>query len=454
MRALPSFSVSHTARDGPFAQRYPALAALPFILDSKLAYHRLGNAFLIDRGLGLWHPQSKFASASCSRPTPRSMQSYAEWLANFLEWTDLRGIDVRSCDYFTHVAGQYQREMLAGTWSRSGSPLAPSTVNLRVQQACDYLAWLGDRGLRPQFHVQYREHRMRFGSATHATPHVAASVKVRQGKAKQVQRSLQMPTNPQVTDWLARIYRRHGTTVGLMCETVLQTAVRREELVALHSDVLADDPKAWHISNPVAPPAEQMARITIRHGTKGPCYGFTEQGDKLGPVREILIPLTLATKWHEYRRTIRNSAFAKWVAGTQGAARRARAKQCVHLFLREASGARFTGPAFYHAWTSESIEPCGWSPHDGRHWWACSVLWRELSAQKEFARVENESSVALIDATALGIIRLQIQPQLGHASEATTMLYLRWVRDMLAVPLMLDDSDMQVELLPGSKGET
>ena len=33
----------------------------------------------------------------------------------------------------------------------------------------------------------------------------------------------------------------------------------------------------------------------------------------------------------------------------------------------------------------------------------------------------------------MSIIRLQIQPQLGHARDSTTMIYLQWVADMLGV---------------------
>lgn len=39
----------------------------------------------------------------------------------------------------------------------------------------------------------------------------------------------------------------------------------------------------------------------------------------------------------------------------------------------------------------------------------------------------------------MSIIRLQIQPQLGHAHDSTTQVYLRWAIDMLGVPVSLDN---------------
>jgi integrase len=123
----------------------------------------------------------------------------------------------------------------------------------------------------------------------------------------------------------------------------------------------------------------------------------------------------------------------------KGAARVALAKSAVHLFLRASDGMQFKGPELYNAWTGALPPINGWSPHQGRHWWACSVLWRELKKHQHTPHLSNETTAALLENTALSIIRLQVQPQLGHANEATTMVYLRWVMDMLAVPASLED---------------
>lgn len=454
MQHRRSFTVNYTAPGGKFANRYPALAHLPFILDTRPGYHRLGNAYLNDRGLGLWGPTSGADRPAGRISSPRSMHNYAQWLANFLEWADLRGVDVHTCDYTTHIAGRYQLEMLKGLWSRDGTALAPTTVNLRVQQACDFFTWMCDTGRRSEFHIPYKKVKVINGSAISSMGHVGYEVRARQGKVRAKQPVLQMPSDKLVSQWLSRVYERRGLILGLMCETVLLTAMRREEVVCLHKDTLPEDPSQWCISNPLAPPEKQLVRITIKYGTKGQSYGTSEQGDKIGPERDILIPFQLAQKWHEYRRHERNGAFAKWMAGFKGAARHARARQCAHLFLRESDGARFSGPSLYDAWTSVELPIDGWSPHAGRHWWACSTLWRELKGLELVKNVTNETAAALLDNTAIGTIRLQIQPQLGHASESTTMLYLRWVRDMVSLPVSLALTKNNDEILAEeSKGE-
>ena len=134
------------------------------------------------------------------------------------------------------------------------------------------------------------------------------------------------------------------------------------------------------------------------------------------------------------------------------AARRARADDSVHLFLRDSDGVRFEGFELYDAWTGVELPMKGWSPHKGRHWWACSILWRELKKYENIGPLSNETAAALIENSALSIIRLQIQPQLGHAGTDTTMIYLRWVMDMLSRPLSLDedtDKAMEVRWQPG-----
>ena len=439
MQDSRSYSVCFTP-DGKFASRYPALAHLPFILDSRPGYHRLGNAYLVERGLGLWGPESRNQVLTGRSPTAKSMLSYAQWLANFLEWADMRKVDLKTCDYATHIVGLYQKEMLEGLWSRDGYGLAPSTVNLRVQQACDFLTWMADTGQRVVFQIPYDTAKLRIGSATSSIGHLGFNVRVRKGKLRRPTRPLCMPTDAQVKAWLESVHEKYGPTYGLMCETILFTAMRREEVVCLRHDTLPDNPKHWLIANPLAPPAQQQVRISIRYGTKGPTYG-RDNGDKIGPERDILIPLSLAQSWDHYRANARNQAFAARMKGAKGVARLALAKSAVHLFLRASDGMQFQGPGLYNAWTGAQPPINGWSPHQGRHWWACSVLWRELKKHQHTPHLSNETTAALLESTALSIIRLQVQPQLGHANEATTTVYLRWVMDMLAVPASLEDDD-------------
>lgn len=443
---MRSYTVA-TTEGGEFAKRYPALARLPFILDSRPGYHRLGNAYIIERGLGLWGPELGGSGHERVIPSDQTMRNYAEWLANFLEWAEVRSVSIFDCDYVADVTGRYQQEMLRGDWSRTGRGLSPTTVNLRVQQACDFLTWMVDRRKRGPFHVPYAEQTYTSGSAFSPGGRYERKIRVRKGKVRPRKVDLCMPNDAEVRGWLERIHGKFGATCELMCETVLLTGLRREEVVCLRVDTLPANRADWHVSNPLAPPKRQQVRITVRFGTKGPSYG-TDHGDKIGPERSILIPLALAESWHAYRNDVRHRAFAQWMAGVKGPARWTRAAQSVHLFLRETDGERFSGTDFYAVWTGVSPPVSKWSPHQGRHWWACSTLWRalkkheflwrEIEKHKNDRLLSNETSAALIESTALSIIRLQIQPQLGHASDSTTMVYLRWVIDMISVPLSLD----------------
>lgn len=438
-----SFTVHRTSLDGAFASRYPALARTPFILDATPRFHRLGNAYLVDKALGLWTAQTNAKRATSLIPTPRSLQNYAERLCNFLEWSTVRGINLSECSYAIHVSGQYQTEMLNGIWSRDGHRLTPKTVNLRVQQACDFLLWMADTGRRSEFEVPYSTIALTQGSATYSVGHVPFSVRARKNRVRQQNRALNMPSDECVSSWLSDIYRTGGNTIGLMCETVLLTAMRREEVVCLPVTVLHDDPDEWQIVNPQAPEKDQQVRVVISDGTKGPCYGFNERGDKIGPTREILVPLELARKWHAYKRHDRNKAFAAALRDKKGHERAARAKRRSYLFLQQTTGDKFTGPSFYYRWTVDGARLKGWTPHAGRHWWACSMLWRELKNFELAQPATNEAFAAMLDNVALGIIRLQIQPQLGHASDTTTMLYLRWIREVLGVPLSIPSPSIQ-----------
>lgn len=442
-----------TAMGGEFAKKYPALAHLPFILDSELKYHRDANAFLIDRGLGLSIGAAQGQFFNRRVPARQSMNNYAAWLSNFLEWVDTRRLSLESCDYARHVAGRYQKEMLKGIWSDTGDPLSPNTINHRVDQASEFLLWMVSTGRRKTpFVVPYRKAKIPLDLSIDSSGGRTKEVNVRQGKLRRQSVALFMPSDEQILKWLERTKELKGDTVWLMCYTVLLTAMRREEVVCLRTDTLPMNPSTWKVVNPQAPDHLRNVLITIKYGTKGPDLG-EEHSDKIGPSRDILIPLTLANLWHEYRKNQRAQAFGKAMKSARGRAERdARSRGAVHLFLRDSDGERFKGEKFGKDWAAapapfgESGQGEGatqWSPHSGRHWWACSTLWRGLKKYDNVSHPTNETMAALIENSALSIIRLQVQPQLGHANKETTMLYLNWVKNMLSIPVSLyDDKDV------------
>lgn len=435
-----SFAVLLPRLDGAFAAKYPALAHLPYILDSKRRFHRLANAYLVDRGLGLWSPRSQSGEPISLIPTERSMLNYAQWLSNFLEWANKRGVDLTTCSYVAQVQGQYQDEMVKGIWAQRGAPCKPGTVNLRVTQACEFLSWMVAKGKRGAFAVPYESYRVSLGSATSSKGRISKVLLSRKGKVRVETTFLQLPNDVEVREWLVRTSSSRGETSALMCETILLTGIRREELVCLRINTLPENPSDWVIVNPLQPASLQQVRITIQFGTKGKSYG-KDHGDKIGPSRSIHIPLSLANKWHQYRRTRRNRAFSQRLKGiTNKEERIAAGADAVHLFLREDNGQQYTGKRVYDDWVSCKICVPEWSPHGGRHWWACSVLWRRIKQHEYIHKLGggHEVAAALLESTAMSVIQLEIQPQLGHADHATTLRYLRWVMSMVSAPLSLE----------------
>lgn len=432
-----SFKVCYSDPDTTSAAGFGKVAHLPFVLDGRPGYHRLGSRYLIDRGLGTWNPETRGKGPRASRPSKQTIRNYAHWLTNFLEWADLRGVDLKTCDYAEHVQGRYQTEMASGIWSAAGEALQPTTINPRVQQACDFLTWMSDKGERAPFDVPTERVKVTVGGATSAVGHRAKEVTRRIGKVRQNKRRLRMPTDDESATWLRTVYERNGKTLGLACETIVLTGLRIEEASALRIDTLPEDRNAWHLSNPDAPKSEQQVLIHIKFGAKGPDYG-EDHGDKVGPERSILIPLALAEKLDAYRRKHRNAALKKWVNGAADAKeRKLRIGDTVHLFLHEGTGKRVTADNIYRAWKQAELPFAGWSPHLGRDWWACSTLLREMDRHEQLKQLGPAFAKQLLESVGMTVIRLRIQPQLGHKSESTSLIYLQWVADRLGVGLSI-----------------
>lgn len=431
-----AYSVHYSDAEITGRAGFSKVAHLPCIFDSRPGYHRLSSSYLIDRGLAVWHPHSRETSLFFAIPSDQTIRNYAYWLANFLEWVESRGIDLATCTLAEHVHGRYRAEMLNGTWSRDNTALSRTTVALRVQQACDFLAWMSDKGHRPAIEATYSVSQVaRPSSQLHTKHH--SRLPHRNSTTKSIPKRLRMPTDEQLRTWLDKVYERFGHARGLMCETILLTAVRRAEVSSWRIDTLPDDPRTWHVNRHNAPAKEQLVRVTIKFGTKGRDYG-KDHGDKVGPERAIWIPLSFARRLHEYRVELRNAGLRKWINSSPSLAiKKTRISESVHLFIDETSGKRLTSKDVYNAWTGVDLPFPGWSPHQGRHWWACSILWTELKKHERLRDLGTETASALLESSAMSIIRLQIQPQLGHAHETTTMIYLRWASETIGVSVSI-----------------
>jgi integrase len=360
------------------------------------------------------------------------MRNYADWLVNFLEWAEVRNVNLATCEYNTHIIEQYQKQMISGEWSRDNIGLAGSTINSRVQEVCYFLEWMGDVKLRAPFVVPYKRNPVGPNKKTRGR----RETKQRASKVRAHKKTLRMPTDTEIAEFALSVYERCGEAEGLMAETVLLCALRRAEISCWRTDTLPADPRDWEIINPKAPISKQAVKVVIRYGTKGATYGH-DHGDKIGPERDVWIPLGHAYRLNHYYNNARNKSLARYVTGVKKSEQMKRIAKSVHLFV-DSEGKRITGGALYRAWKKGKLPYKNWSPHLGRDWWACSVLLQEMEAHKELLKLPHAVASILLTASAMTIIELTIMPRLGHSSPETSMTYLRWVSDMMGFNIVID----------------
>ncbi|WP_288255145.1 site-specific integrase [uncultured Hydrogenophaga sp.] len=431
------FKVAYTREELLEPHGYAGLADIPFILGGYPAYHRLGSAYLIDKGLGYWSVYSRPSPTSGALPPQKtSLNVYAHWLVSFLAWVDKRGVDLKKCSYAADILGRFQSELVNGTWSRSEDGTETSTANFYTHIATDFVSWMAAKGHREAFEVPMYTRVYRRGSATDSKGHEPKERRSRKGKLHVRKRRLKKPTDESIEKWLASVYKLHGYTSGLICELILLTGLRRREAVCFRVDTLPIKRENWHIINPEAPPAHQEVLVTIRYGAKGKSQRSDDNGDKVGPARDVKIPLHFAERLDVYRSTLRTALVSKWVARVRGVRlQRERLEECVHLFRAEKTGQRFQYWKLYDAWTKSEVPFDTWHPHYGRDYWACSVMLQHIKAHEAFIRAGGAEAGSLLLAAATDIIRLHIQPQLGHANLETCYIYLQWISDALSVSL-------------------
>lgn len=420
---------------------YGRVAHLPLIFDQRPGLHRTASRFMIDRGLGIWNPVDHFSTAPTNPrpPTKSSLKSYADRLINFLEWCEACHVDPMSLDYTLDIIARYQTEMQSGIWSLKGKGLRPKTINARVDVACEYLAWATDKGMRKPLQVPKRTVKIVTRRATSSVAHLGKEVKSRVGKIREPKYRLYLPTHDEVLAHLQRIYKKYGLARGLMAETILQTAIRREEAACWREDTLPLIKEDWHIVNRDAPYEDQAVLVSIIYGAKGPEYGRDHE-DKIGPEGIIRIPLSLADRLADYRQKERPRALNKWVRkGKTLQEQQKRKATSVHLFLDEQTGERISAQSLYDTWRGVE-RPKGWSPHRARDYWACSILWLRMQQHKRLLQNAigyqfDEPLLQMLRNNALSVIQLEIQPQLRHCSHETTMKYLQWLADRLGANL-------------------
>lgn len=388
---------------------YARVSHVPVIFNSQWKYERAFNRYLRERALLLWHPCEDFnpVTRKIDYPGPNTLKNTAHYLKNFLEWCERRGLDWRLATYADILA--YQNDMRTGHWSRDGEPLDASTANQRADAATHFLAWAAKRYLRQAFGEIISQSGRMIAGHTPAGRRRAV-VEGRPGRIKEpgnkaLSRITMIPPATEIREWLAAIKRRKGYAKYLACRFVLETGVRRDEL--------------WGILERGLPSLDDLEGLATRGQFTAPMDLYRTKG---GRPRTIQIPIQFARelrKWAETKRLTLMWAYKRRTGEPASDA----------LFLSDArgyEGVPISPSTLYETFTSQKPRP-KWSPHKGRHAFACFYV---LHAMEFEARILGKSAMEMssgwiIDRGSWWIATLR--RQLGHLSEETTDIYLRWL---------------------------
>jgi integrase len=341
----------------------------------------------------------------------------AYWLCNFIEWCDANGLDWTEINYDDVI--QYQDDQADGSWSTDGRPLGSGTVNHRADETTNFLQWAAMHKLRPPFEVKAVISRRIVASCT-AFERRAVFRKVRAGRKARsysdaLTTTLMIPNVEEIGAWLSAVRGRRGYVKYLACRFILEGGPRRHEVEQITHD-LWPSKAALHDLRARGMP---LAPVTLLR-TKG------------GRPRSIQIPLAFASEvreWIEGQRLRLALAFFKRTG-----------ERSNRLFLsdrRGAAGTPVSAQTIYDCFHEVTPRPRRWHPHLARHTHACLFLLQMLEAEAKAVIVrtteETRTNAALANMgpdwiNSRGTYWMKIlRRQLGHASEETTEIYLRWL---------------------------
>lgn len=374
---------------------YKSVAHVPSIFDSKGRYCREHNRYLRERARLEWHP-----GGGADIPRGRTLGNIAERLLNLILWCEARGIQWRTAKYDDVL--RYQNEQLAGKWSRTGRRLSPSTANQRADEATSFLRWAAERGLRGPFEVKTitrsARRKLKYGPKT-----------VRIGRAKEDVMSLDtgsfvLPTPEEVREWLEAVGRKRGRAKMLACKFIMHTGARRMEVEAVTVE-------QWPEANIIAYRRSRgLAFVPMRlDATKG------------GRPRTIKVPLEFAEEVRNWIDTKRRTHVHRYV--------KLHKKETKRLFLSDhpaGHGRPISAQTIYRCFSEVSPHPRGWSPHKGRHTFAC--LWILHALRLDALDRGGLSAMPADWVMNRGEFWLKsLQRQFGHMSSDTTEKYLHWL---------------------------
>lgn len=424
---------------------FGSVAHVPCIFNGLWEYEVEASLYMRERALleASSIDASQMQMRTLRYPTPNSLKTFGYAIANFLEWCEANVPKLRWEDakYTEDIIQGYQADMLSGIWSERGRRLAAATVNGRVGEACRFLRWAANRGLRGPFRVISSSRAVSSDSTSSAIGHRPRIVEQRAGAVRPDPKEMRMPEDSEMAAWHQDVRIRHGFSKALACEAIIKSGVRREEAAQWRVDTLPLDRECWEVRG-------DWVTVLVKYGVKGQKVR-DETGELAAPGRLIVIPLEFAERLAEYREVQRPRLLAMFAkAAPTPKERRVRmSKPSNRLFLSDFDGRPISAVSIYNAWTKVSRSPFpGWSPHPGRHYWACK--WLLDGVRKRHRSLElgcnSDLSRHFLTATAEEILMFEVKPQLGHLSRETTERYLTWLRSSL---MLNDVSDAYAESL-------
>ncbi len=127
-----------------------------------------------------------------------------------------------------------------------------------------FLQWSAARSLRKPFEAITLTYKVILPSHQHAGRRVQKEIKVRAGKVRPDPTTLRLPTASEIAHWLKVVKIEKGITKALMCDLIIQTAIRREEACQWRVDTMPLSRADWNING-------DTVTVKIEYGAKEPC---------------------------------------------------------------------------------------------------------------------------------------------------------------------------------------
>lgn len=387
---------------------FASVAHVPVIFDSRQRYCREYNRYLRERAELDWRPSGGFHD----HPRPRTLKTIADNLSNWIRWCESRDVAWQTTTYDEVLI--YQNEQKSGDWSSSGKPLAPNTCNGRADDVTHFLTWAAERGLRGTFKVKRAvQHKLIAGRMR--------AVSVRPGRLKEAYSgskvdAFALPKAVEIRHWLQAVRNQRGYAKYLACRFIIEAGPRLGEVETFPLI-------GWPSSEDIEAAAfrtDAFVPMQLNRGTKG------------GRPRTIRVPIELARMIRAWIEGPRN----KYVFALH---KRTGERRTDKLFVSDAgkyAGIPLSRQTIYDCFAEVEPRPKVWSPHKGRHAFACFFILYALEAEARAMKTTVAGmGVNWVHNRGAEWLKM-LQRQFGHVDETTTQIYLTWLSSAVGLAEM------------------